>query len=167
MFSSQENAGLRDGSLIRQIGHKSFSDIYNINDILVPTMEYLVNNDYNVTNGWKESKCIGSAPSYSVTGTVNNDNPFILEVTKYNRYTHWLTIYAERPIKTVSIKKTQLVRLLDNIRNHINDYNYYSTNKTMMSQFNNTKLSDYNKVEFWFTTLLVLFVLSLIYLLVC
>ena len=67
----------------------------------------------------------------------------------------------------MSIKKTQLVRLLDNIRNHINDYNYYSTNKTMMSEFNNTKLSDYNRFEFWFTTILVLFVLSLIYLLVC
>ena len=160
MFSPKENAGLRDGTLIRQIGHKSFDNISNVNDILIPAIDYLIDNNYVEKNTWwRETSCVGSHPSYSISGISNSFNPFILELTTFHKsktfVVYWLTIYAERPINACSIKRTQLLRILNNVA--------YEINNNLAIAFNNKKQSDYSRVEFWFTTVLIILVFGLLY----
>ena len=162
MFSPKENAGLRDGTLIRQIGHKSFDNISNVNDILIPAIDYLIDNNYVEKNTWwRETSCVGSHPSYSISSFSNSDsnNPFILELTTFHKskafVVYWLTIYAERPINACSIKRTQLLRILNNVA--------YEINNNLAIAFNNKKQSDYSRVEFWFTTVLIILVFGLVF----
>jgi len=164
MFSPKENAGLRDGTLIRQIGHKSFDNISNVNDILIPAIDYLIDNNYVEKNTWwRETSCVGSHPSYSVYSNSNSNsfsnNPFILELTTFHKsktfVVYWLSIYAERPINACSIKRLQLARILNNVA--------YEINNNLAIAFNNKKQSDYSRIEFWFTTVLIILVFGLLY----